>query len=90
MGHIHRDTIVSAIKDAIVNGKFNIDYHLSADYTLNISGGAYKSAITLTKNNGDLIEVFDVCHYTDRMSWLFNKGEAIINIADRVYEKCKN
>lgn len=87
---MNKEVIVSAIKDAIVNGKFNINYHLSDDYRLIINGGDYESTMTLSNNNGDLIEVFYISKYADRMEWLFNKGEVINIIADRIYEKCNN
>lgn len=87
--HFYKESIVSAIKDAIVNDNFNKDYHID-DYTLNISGGDYESTITLSSNSRDLIKVFYISKDTNRWDWLFKKGEVIQKIADRIYEECNN
>lgn len=90
MGNIYKESIVTAIEYAIVNSEFNITFHLSNEYRLIISGGDYESTITLTNNSSDLIEVFFISKYANKMDWLFNKGEVINIIADKIYEKCKN
>ncbi len=87
MDYFNKETIAAAIKYAIFNNKFNMCYHLSDDYILTISGGDYESTVTLSNNNGDLIAVFYVPHYTNSWEWAFNKGEVIQKIADRIYEK---
>lgn len=90
MEYFNKETIASAIKYVIFNNKFNMGYHLSDNYILTISGGDYESTMTLTNNNGDLIEVFDVPHYTNSWEWFFNKGEVIQKITNSIYEECKN
>lgn len=86
MERIYKRNIVLVIKKAIFLGDFNMDYYISDDYTLNISGGDYESTITLSNNNGDLIKVFNIRHYANKEDWFFNKGEVINIIADSIHE----